>query len=155
MKNVILKYVSAFLAMWYLLSITGFDVHSCSSTGNTFVSPVLTGTTCEDIHPDHDCTCHSISHSCSCCHSDKNAAAENIDKDHDCCTDEIEVLDGEVIVMSDDGGSIMAASSDLCLYVENYLDHLLHCKRNQVSYNPDSGSLKEPDLQAVLNVWRI
>lgn len=153
MKGLFLKYMSALLAVWYCVSIVGFDVHSCDATGNTFVSSLLSGTACEDIHPEHDCDCHS-----SCCKSHKcdheiPSSAEK--EDDDCCSNEIEVLDSEGVQTQHEEYLEM---NDCIVFQYN---ECVHCSRLHadaeyiVCLQPDSGGILEPDIQAVLNIWRI
>lgn len=160
MKNVVLKYVSALLALWYCLSIIGFDVHSCNTTGSIFVSSVLAGTTCDDIHPEHDCCSHG-----ACCRADKTckssccehhpAEESVICSDDDCCTNEIEVLDSAVIILADEDDHIQLSETYACLFVENNFDSILFAECFDLLYETDSGFLRTPDSQALLNIWRI
>lgn len=47
----------------YLLSVAGFDMHSCSHTGKVYVSFLSHSLSCQDIHPDHgDEECCSCGH---------------------------------------------------------------------------------------------
>ena len=148
MKNMFLKYASALLAVWYCLSIIGFDVHSCNTTGSIFVNSVLSGTSCDDIHPEHDCAGHG-----SCCSS--HSCCDHEKAEDNCCTNEIEVLDCESVIVSDDDACIIASYTldYTCSIIE--LD-LLPCFRSaQVLYYPDPGEYAAPDHQAVLSIWRI
>ena len=150
MKNMLLKYMSALLAVWYCLSIIGFDVHSCASTGNTFVSSILAGTSCEDIHPEHDCTCHG-----SCCHSHEEPSSDGIEKNHDCCTNEIEVLESEGVAHSNDEVYGTLCCSFEFSYIKSDLSVFLRECTYEVFCHPDSWDVVRPDQQAVLSVWRI
>ena len=49
MRNIVMKYLAALLVVWYSLSIIGFDVHSCTKTGETFVASIAAGVSCEDM----------------------------------------------------------------------------------------------------------
>lgn len=72
MKGIMMKICAVLLAVWYCMSIIGFDVHTCNGTGRTFVATFAEGLTCEDIHPEHHCTpgqCRT-SHDAGCCHED-------------------------------------------------------------------------------------
>ena len=152
MKSVFLKYVSALMAVWYCLSIIGFDVHSCTATGSTFVNSVLSGVECEDVHPEHDCCCHGSCCNSGCNHDHNTPAKENVGK-KECCTNEIEVLDSEVVVsVEDDGFDLPVATF---AFVENDYVPMIYAQGASVSENPGSGNLRLPDLQAVLNIWRI
>lgn len=57
-----MKYLSILMAVWYCLSIIGFDVHSCTVTGESFLASTYLGTSCKEIHPEHSCQDHG-----SCC----------------------------------------------------------------------------------------
>lgn len=158
MKNVILKYVSACLTVWYCLSIIGFDVHACSTTGNIFVNSVLSGTTCEDIHPGHHCDEHGGCYGCcdsSCTANDRqfsDVCLESTEKE--CCTNDIEVLDSESIQFSNENHLIFSEALS-CLYVVNNYDFLLFARSMESSYDPDSGFVKIPDVQVSINILRI
>ena len=147
MKNVFLKYLSALMTVWYCMSITGFDVHSCNTTGNIFVNSILGGTTCEEIHPDHNCEGHGSCCSHKCCDHDE---AED-----DCCTNEFEVLDSESVVYAeDDLCDLIASTLDFSILVNDFtllLDH----DAAKVYYYPDPGEYCQPDSQAALSIWRI
>lgn len=150
MKNVVLKYMSALLAVWYCLSIIGFDVHSCETTGDTFVTSVLAGTTCDDIHPEHDCCSHG-----SCCGDHESSCCGDHDEDDDCCTNEIEVLDSVVVTNADEDDDVQFSQMLSCLFIESSYDVLLFIESIESSYIPDLGRVIQPDHQAVLNIWRI
>ena len=89
MKNVITYCIAAFMLVWYSLSVIGFDVHTCSDSGETFIATVISGTACDDIHPEHE------EPTCSCCHG-KHAHAEQEDNDslrtRPCCTDDWQMI---------------------------------------------------------------
>lgn len=150
MKNIILKYASALLAVWYCMSIIGFDVHSCEATGDTFVSSVLVGTTCDDIHPEHDCCCHD-----TCCSAHESSCCGDHEEEDDCCTNEIEVLDSVVVTNAEEDDHIQYSEMLSCLFIESNYDVLLFSESIEISYNPDSGRVMSPDCQAILNIWRI
>lgn len=162
MKRMFPKYVAALLTVWYSLSIIGFDVHSCAATGDTFVNSVLSGLTCEDIHPEHDCSghgsccgshrCHDHkSHASSCC-GDQDAPS--VAHDDDCCTNDIEVLDSESLTVQDDYDFELYVS-DAFQYIKNYYDCHLFAEGTHLYGSSDSWKSAGPDSQAVLNIWRI
>jgi hypothetical protein len=155
MKNLVLKYVSAFLTVWYCLSIIGFDVHSCAATGSVFVNSVLSGMTCDDIHPEHDCCDHGscCDHESCCAHHDSHEEEES--EEDGCCTNEIEVLDEVVVTNADEDELVQFSETLSCLFVESYYNLLVSSESNESVYKPDSGCTKIPDSQAVLNIWRI
>ena len=149
MKSIVLKYVSALLAAWYCLSIIGFDVHSCTATRSVFVNSVLLGVTCDEIHPEHDCSGHG-----SCC-THHNAEDSMEITDDGCCTNEIEVLDSVVVTNADEDDYIQFSQMLSCLFIESNYDVLLFSESKESSYIPDLGRVIQPDCQAVLNIWRI
>ena len=160
MKGVFLKYMSALLAVWYCVSIIGFDVHSCNITGNTFVSSLLSGTSCDDVHPEHDCGGHSScckSHASSCCHSHKcnDIPSESETGDEGCCSNDIEVLDSEGVQTQNDNNLQIGEYVVLHYYACDQISCNYTSVNNIKSNKPDSGKWLEPDTQAVLNVWRI
>ena len=46
---------AALLAVWYLLAVTGLDVHADSEHGRTYVVSSVSGGDCEHIHPEYHC----------------------------------------------------------------------------------------------------
>ena len=147
MKNVFIKYMSMLLVVWYCLSIIGFDVHACTTTGNVFVNSVLGGVTCSDIHPEHDCHGHN---SCCCSHGccDQKKA-------EDCCTNEIEVLDCDTVVSTDDSSSQVLYCTLVTSQSIYEADLLPMHSRYNILYFPDPGDVIGPDQQAILKIWRI
>lgn len=150
MKNLVLKYASALLAVWYCLSIIGFDVHSCEATGDVFVNSILTGTSCDDIHPEDECCEHG-----TCCGNHGSSCCDDQQKDDDCCTNQIEVLDDVVVTNADEDEAAQFSETLSCMFVESNYDVLVFSESIEFSYEPDSGHVTLPDCQAVLNIWRI
>lgn len=155
MKNVFMKYFSALLALWYCLSIIGFDVHSCTSTGEKFVVSTFVGGTCADVHPEHACNAHG----CHCGHH--HDAEEHHDESlrkSQCCTNDLQVLSVTGVNISDnqrhyDGWS---AADFVCVVPDTFeiintgvINTLLRSRSL-----PDSGVVA-PDVQALHMVWRI
>ena len=155
MKNVFLKYISALMAVWYCLSIIGFDVHSCASTGNTFIASVLAGTSCDDIHPEHDCSVHKPS--CCCSHGchEEIPSSENVKDDTCCCTNEIEVLQSEGVTVSNDDVYSSFCSAYAYSDVVGHYDATPQVEMALNFRHPGPGNFIVPDLQAVLSIWRI
>lgn len=155
MKNVLTKVSAAMLVIWYSLSVIGFDVHTCSGSGRTFIATVISGTDCEDIHPDH------AKSPCSCCHHDGCKTCSDDDKiaTKPCCSD-----DWQMIVLTGVRASDEHDHSDECscglwpcildLHAANNCSDLnLHGLR--ALYKPDSGGLMPLDVQREYNIWRI
>ena len=168
MRTMLVKYASVLLVLWYSLSIIGFDVHSCRSTGEVFVASLAVGATCEDIHPEHSCSAHG-----GCCQHHKGAdccyglhASENtcdnggchVEKE-ECCSNEFKFLQitGENISeneRSDNGNAhYYQHIFDVDLAMESAMPVL---QRPFMKYldRPDSGVVM-PDRQAFLNIWRV
>lgn|GEM_PF-5254578 len=77
-KSVIFKFAAALFVAAYLLSLAGFDIHTCSHSGKTYISFLAASLSCEDIHPEHDAECHC----CGCAHE------HHSNEDGGCCSDE-------------------------------------------------------------------
>ena len=45
MKNLLTSLTAVLLVIWYSLSVIGFDVHTCSGSGESYVTTVIGGTT--------------------------------------------------------------------------------------------------------------
>ena len=156
MRNIVMKYLAALLVVWYSLSIIGFDVHSCTKTGETFVASIAAGVSCEDIHPEHSCSSHG-----SCCgHGhDKNCCGHD-DRDDvtsgSCCQDEFHVLAFTGAVSPNDYRNDDCAS-DFVAYATECLAQILVPACSNEDFikfkDPDSG-ITVPDQQALLSIWR-
>ena len=77
-----IKSISVLLAVWYLFTIVGFDIHRCSDNGEVYIEPLFAGISCETIHPDTPChhACNARCNHCGC------------EEGEDCCSDEIKVV---------------------------------------------------------------
>ncbi len=82
-----IKMFSCLMALWYLVSVVGLNVHTCSGTGEVFVSSLAAGTSCEVIHPSHGN--HSEQNCCCCEH--EHETEEGVTK-QDCCDNEAVIL---------------------------------------------------------------
>ena len=157
------KYTSVLLLLWYSLSIIGFDVHSCKSTGEVFVASLVGGITCEDMHPDHSCKSHGgccADHHevSSCCggHETEHAAT-HVTKE-DCCSNDLQVLQLTGVNISanerfDCSVHLHQFVFDVDLAMELTMP-TLHRTCLQYLKHPDSGVVM-PDLQAVFSIWRV
>ena len=163
MRKMFLKYASVLLVLWYSLSIIGFDVHSCKTTGEVFVASLVGGVTCEDIHPEHSCKSHggccSHNHSDGCCakghHSDH--AGSRVEK-ADCCSNDLQVLQLTGVNVSENeniGDSVYHCFMpfDVDLLIELIKPSL---QRPLLKYleHPDSWVFT-PDRQAFFSIWRV
>ena len=146
MKKIFMKYFAAVLALWYLLGVMGFTVHSCQTTGETFVISLLSGVSCEDVHPGDDC-CEDGG--CSCGHTQKGEST-------DCCSNEIEILDLPTVQSSSENNGLQDVDlqpvSMPCTEVSSISSYITDAFSNNCS-TPDF----EPIVyegQAYLGVWR-
>ena len=162
MRKMCVKYVSVLLVLWYSLSIIGFDVHSCKSTGEVFVASLAGGVSCEDIHPEHSCK----SHGGCCCHHENESCCAGHETEHadshvakeDCCSNDLQVLQLTGVQMSDNerfGANVHDCQPifDVDLAMELAMPTL---QKSFIKYleHPDPGVVT-PDRQAFLSIWRV
>lgn len=162
MRKMFVKYASVLLVLWYSLSIIGFDVHSCKSTGEVFVASLAGGVSCEDIHPEHSCK----SHGGCCCHHEKESCCAGHETEHsdshvakeDCCSNDLQVLQLTGVQMSDNerfGANVHDCQPifDVDLAMELAVPTL---QKSFIKYleHPDPGVVT-PDRQAFLSIWRV
>ena len=155
MKNVLISSLAPMLVIWYSLSVIGFDIHTCSGSGETYVATVITGTACEDIHPEH------VHPGCSCCHHghDENHKKEDL-RTKSCCTDQwqVIVLTG---VPTDDNESFCTECSHASELFSDALSGSLHASgadgalRTGHRYKSRPQSIPKRNLQSEYNIWRI
>ena len=175
MRKMIVKCMSALLVVWYSLSIIGFDVHSCKSTGEVFVASLAGGISCEDVHPEHSCRAHG-----SCCGHDMITCCEHGTKpccgheaepccghsDHqgesqmgksDCCSNDLQVLELTGVYASSerstDNDHADAYVLDVDLFAEMSIPAV---QRPLLTFlkQPDTWVVM-PDRQAFLSIWRV
>lgn len=161
MEKMSVKIVSLFVLLWYCASFIGFDVHTCSFSGRSFVSTLLSGYTCEDIHPEHSCSLHGH----DCCHDhDCHGHEESCCNDGDslepssCCQDNINILQLTGLNQNDNHRSYDGFAADVLCSASNVSYGIGSSSENNVSVRipiPGSGLLVQGDAQAVLAVWRI
>ncbi|MGN1212222.1 MAG: hypothetical protein ACI4TM_11090 [Candidatus Cryptobacteroides sp.] len=89
-RNIHIRLFSAMVALWYVLCVSGFDVHTCRHTGDSVVRLLAEGIECSDVHPDEHC--HSCTHSCSHDCGKEDRTGEELENDNSCCFNEISVL---------------------------------------------------------------
>ena len=156
MKNVFTGISALLLVIWYSLSVIGFDVHTCSGSGETYIATVIGGTECEDIHPEH------VKKPCPCCHHH----AENHCEDNGqsvskkpCCSDDWQmiVLTGvrvadERMVMT--GNTEQIVSTYPALISENIDSGFIPTGRWAFP-KPDPGNIIPQNFQKVYSIWRI
>ena len=85
------------------------------------------------------------------------AAAHMVDqkKAEDCCTNEIEVLDCDTVVSTDDSSSQVLYCTLVTSQSIYEADLLPMHSRYNILYFPDPGDVIGPDQQAILKIWRI
>ena len=86
MKDRVLRFSALLLVLWYCFSVIGFGVHTCNASGRSFIATFVGGLSCEDIHPEHDCTSDHADaggHDCCCQHH-----ASEI-QEPSCCTERV------------------------------------------------------------------
>lgn len=78
--NALLSALSAVLLVaWYLLAVSGLDVHRDNEHGRTYVVCSVAGCDCERIHP--ECHCH-----------DHDSAGGSCLEGEDCCSDDFRAV---------------------------------------------------------------
>ena len=156
MKNVITSVAALLLVVWYSLSVIGFDVHTCASSGRTYIATVIGGTDCDDIHPEH----HKVK--CSCCHHHEHDSESHDGHEKDgkkpCCTDEWQMIELTGLRTSDEQGDLHGCVLDAGVSaitpqaadenIKNMVPKRIFCKSG-------SGGLPLRNIQAVYNIWRI
>ncbi len=167
MRNVAIKIFAAVLTMWYSMSVIGFDVHTCSDSGRSFVTTFIEGLTCEDIHPEHSCD------EVSCCAENHHECCSGHAEDHSdctfcngvslvaksCCSNDYQVLSLTGTILSESHGHHDECGCGHCPCVGFPVseDPVLLCENKTIEYipYPESGADSACDRQAVLRVWRI
>ncbi len=155
MKQVIIKMLAVMLTVWYSMSIIGFDVHTCSGSGRSFVVTFMEGLTCEDIHPEHSCAaapCCGNSHEEHCC-DDVSIGAKS------CCSNDYRALEITGILVSDDHHHYDECFCGHCPCVGSTVSEIVRTYTEGITiayiHEPDSGFGKACERQAALRVWRI
>ncbi len=160
MKNVIIKILAVLLTAWYSMSIIGFDVHTCSGSGESFVVTFVNGLTCADVHPDHVCDknacCPDRPDDGCCCHHHDHGYSF---KAKSCCSSDYQVLTLTGTVSQNDHDHFDECSCGLCPCVglPTSVAPALSHENNLTAYvhDPDSGVGSACERQAALRVWRI
>lgn len=150
------KIISALLALWYCMSIIGFDVHTCSRSGRSFVATFMTGLDCSDIHPDHCCShsdcCADHATGNACCSSEESISAPS------CCTNDFHVL-----LLTGTSGQEDTRHYDGCICGHQICDLMPSEIRTDNSYTAfyrtrsvfEPGLLLTGNVQSFLGIWRI
>lgn len=156
MKGIMMKICAVLLAVWYCMSIIGFDVHTCNGSGRTFVATFAEGLTCEDIHPEHHCTpgqCRT-SHDAGCCHEGESEL-----NSPSCCSDSYQSILLTGFRADDDHRHYDECHSGIipCI-ISGHLCGLADrgLAASHMSFHlPDIGDIVPCDRQVAFSVWRI
>ncbi|MBR5300252.1 MAG: hypothetical protein IKU36_08395 [Bacteroidales bacterium] len=164
MKGLVTKVFAALLVGWYLMSIIGFGVHTCSGSGKSFVVAFYEEMTCEEIHPEHGhvhdcCAHHHDSHSEPSDHDDCHFCDGECVSPKSCCSNDYQVLKLAGTLVQDDNrgnaehSSFHSSSIDVMTCDAGY--HTSWRTIIKYIHEPESGHELLCDRQAVLSVWRI
>ena len=157
MKKVVAQVSALLLVIWYSLSVIGFDVHTCSTSGETFVATSASGFSCEDVHPEHRHH-HGCRTGCAC---NKDSAEHDELSDSyakkSCCT-----VDYQVITLTgtrtDDSHRDYSDLISSVAYAEAATDYSffeISISGFDAFYKPRPGTIAPRDVQASYNIWRI
>ena len=160
LRNVPMKICAAVLAVWYLMSIIGFGVHTCMGSQRSFLTSFVSGITCEDIHPEHHCgEAHHCSghHECHGC-TDRHESGMPEIESSPCCSDDFMVLSltGTAPSSEDYSCSLCHCWHGPAEVSAASLHHLSKVQEiNRTIQESDSGLPAPGDVQSVLGIWRI
>ena len=160
---------AALLVVWYCMSIIGFDVHTCMSSGRTFISSFAESTTCADVHPEHHCCgsscCSGYHHEASCCsseHCDEMPAEQNCTEtvgSRSCCSNDYQVILLSGCRADNDSDDKYSFSNISYTFIEDISAGYIAMARYHAEHiqflEPDSGVLSPGDFCATFGVWRI
>ncbi len=157
MKNVIIKTLAVMLTVWYSMSVIGFDVHTCSDSGRSFVVTFIEGMTCGEIHPDDSCdaaSCHGNHESCGCHHTEGFSFRAK-----SCCSNDYQALalTGTVTAQSHDHFDECGCGHCPCVGFAVCEIPAANIANSTTAYiqGPESGAGTACERQASLHVWRI
>ncbi len=162
MKNVFVKIFAVIMTVWYSMSIIGFDVHTCSGSGESFVVTFINGLTCQDIHPEHSCktgACHADTPDTGCgCHHHE-ASSDCSFNVKSCCSNDYQVLSLTGTVSPNEHGHYdeCGCGHCPCVGIPSDVSPVCFVENDSIDYipDPDSGVLPAGERLAVLGVWRI
>lgn len=169
MKGIMTKICAVLLAVWYCMSIIGFDVHTCNGTGRTFVATFAEGLTCADIHPEHHCAhghCRAAGHT-ECCHEDCCSHTEHACgheggselNSPSCCSDSYQSILLTGFRTGDNHRHYDECHCGGCpCVIQEYLCGLTpagHAASDMHFHIPDPGYIVPCDVQVAFSVWRI
>lgn len=148
----IIKVISFVFAIWYLLCVVGFGVHTCGHSGKSFVSSLVLGYTFgNDLCSDMKC------HEAGCSHHG--------DMSHDgfdeACADDVFVLSLPGVERSEDEYHSHSHCSCICGHCPALADSRL----SVAIYSPEAMDIPVPDLSfkesvfsdifSAYSIWRI
>lgn len=154
----VIKCFSGLVAIVYILGVMGFNVHSCMTSGELFVSPLIEGATCHDLHPGHDC--HS-----GCCHGHEgedccaHCSGENVISSQDCCSDNPVYLNITGIDRGEDGHSnhhhclCLCGHCPISVEIGSVIREI--CSEDNLVPLPDRNPHIPGEIRPLLNVWRL
>ena len=163
MRNVFTSLTAVLMVVWYSLSVIGFDVHTCSGSGETYIATVASGFACEDIHPGpHGQSAHHDHSGCGCCHSEKKSKSDDSESGFDvnpCCTDDFQVI----MLTGTRGADEQRYDEELSQIYGSYVAEIqginqcsnLFLSDRNVILRPCNGNIVSHDVQAIYNIWRI
>ena len=156
MKKVFTSIAAVLFGLWYLLSVIGFDVHTCTSSGETYIATVASGFSCEDIHPSQHVQ-ESCRSGCTCHHKKpKKEEPQSSLGMKSCCSDDFQMilLTGTPVSGND---NLLAVFSGQFVILADPVDAQRPSELSFVSvfHKPRSWIGLPPDLQASYSVWRI
>jgi len=128
-KSLISAVSSAIICTLYICATVGFDIHSDHHDNRIYISSLLRGTDCADIHPEDECSCIA-SHETGERHSHEHPSD---------CTDEVEILSLTGTDTSDQSPDISPVSITVSLAYPVFKttagSHDIH-KEKQQTYPP-------------------
>lgn len=154
MKKVFTSFAAPLLVLWYLLSVIGFGVHTCTTTGETYIATVASGFTCEDLHPEKH-SCPSCKACCERHHSTDMESGVSAGL-KSCCIAEYQVITLTGTRVCDDNGSFGQQYGHLVMPMETSASSWdFGLSRFNFFHKPRS--LIDPlrDYQASYGIWRI
>ena len=151
MKGAFIKILAVLLAVWYSMSIIGFDVHTCKGSGRSFVTTFVEGMTCEDIHPEHGCSPRE------CC-SHEHEHGYLAFSAGSCCSSDYQVLEITGAFSEDNSRSsdVYASLAANAVIATDIVGHpVLSGKYEPLNLRPDIGYGAKGGVLSALCVWRI
>ena len=155
-RNFGIRASAIFVLLWYCLGIIGFNVHTCSSSNDSFIVTFLEDMSCDAIHPSDNC---GSTKSCCCCCSHSSEPSSYSDESiaaPECCTNEYQVLNVTADRV-DESQRVNFQDYAFCADVlysinDSSLDSKISSSR---ICSPPWTCYDERGIHLVCNVWRI